>query len=148
MDKKFLTLVVVAFTGLFFMTVGVLTAADKATTKCADVPDEIVIQNKGYTKDKKGPVKFSHKKHHEDYKLACTACHHTFKDGKNVWKEGDPVKKCSQCHDPVKKQGKVSKLASAYHKNCKDCHKELAKAGKKTGPYKKCNKCHEKKKKS
>jgi len=39
------------------------------------------------------------------------------------------------------------KLQNAYHKNCKTCHKTLAKEGKKSGPFKKCNKCHEKKKK-
>ncbi len=139
MNKKLFTLFLVLVTGLIFVTVGVLTATD--------VPDCISIQNTGYKADKKGPVKFSHKKHHDAYGLACTECHHDYQNGKNVWKEGDPVKKCAQCHNPKKKQGKVMKLQNAYHKNCKNCHKKLAKAGKKTGPYKKCSGCHQKKKK-
>ena len=136
MTKRTVNLILVALTGIVFLTVGALTAAD--------VPDEILIQNEGYKKDKKGPVKLSHKKHSVDYKIACNECHHEYKDGKNVWKEGQPVKKCSACHDPKKKQGKTKKLQNAYHKNCKTCHKAAAKEGKKA-PFKKCNNCHGKK---
>ncbi len=136
MTKRTLNLILVAVTGIVFLTVGALTAAD--------VPDEILIQNEGYKKDKKGPVKLSHKKHSVDYKIACNECHHEYKDGKNVWKEGEPVKKCSACHNPKKKDGKVMKLQNAYHKNCKTCHKAAAKEGKKA-PFKKCNNCHGKK---
>ncbi|RLB44209.1 MAG: hypothetical protein DRH12_00765 [Deltaproteobacteria bacterium] len=141
MRKKGFGLLVVLLMGLLFLVVGVLCAADKG-------PDTICIQNTGYKADKKGPVTFSHKKHHDDYGIACTECHHNYQNGKNVWKEGDPVKHCKDCHNPLKKQGKVLKLQNAYHKNCKTCHKKLAKEGKKTGPYKKCSKCHAKKKKS
>ena len=142
MKKRFVTLLVVGLTGLLFLAVGALSAAD------VDAPEEVLIQGKDYKKDKKGPVKLTHEKHSKDYKIACTECHHEYKDGKkNVWKEGDPVKKCGACHNPKKKEGKVMKLQNAYHKNCKNCHKALAKEGKKTGPYKKCNKCHQKKKK-
>ena len=137
MNKRFMGLLTIILTGLLFLTVGALTAAD--------VPDENMIENTGYKKDKKGPVKLTHKKHSEDYKVGCTECHHDFKDGKNVWKEGDPVQKCSACHDPLKKQGKTKKLQNAYHRNCKNCHKKLKKEGKETGPFKKCNDCHAKK---
>ncbi|RLF54872.1 MAG: cytochrome C, partial [Thermoplasmata archaeon] len=54
MNKKLLTVLLVGLTGLLFLTVGVLVAAD--------VPDQITIQNTGYKKDKKGPVHFTHKK--------------------------------------------------------------------------------------
>jgi len=137
MNKRFMGLLTIILTGLLFFTVGALTAAD--------VPDEVMLENAGYKKDKKGPVKLTHKKHSEDYKVGCTDCHHDFKDGKNVWKEGDPVEKCSACHDPLKKQGKTKKLQNAYHRNCKNCHKKLKKEGKETGPFKKCNDCHAKK---
>ena len=138
MNKRLLTLVMVVFTGLLFLTVGALTAAD--------VPDEVTIENEGYQKDKKGPVKLSHKKHSVDYKVACTDCHHDYKDGKNVWKEGEPVKKCSECHSPLKKDGKIKKLQNAYHRNCKNCHKAYIKDNPDSkAPYKKCTKCHQKK---
>jgi len=138
MNKKFLTLALVALTGLIFLSVGALTAAD--------VPDYVLIENQGYKKDKKRPVKLSHKKHTSDYKLACTECHHDYEKKKNVWKEGDPVKKCAECHNPLKKEKKVMKLQTAYHKSCKTCHKAVNKEGKKA-PFKKCNDCHQKKSK-
>ena len=134
MKKGALTWILIALTGLFFLTVGVITAAD--------APDDIKIENEGYKKDKKGPVALSHKKHHEEYKVKCSDCHHEYKDGKNVWKDSDPVKKCGECHNPLKKDGKIEKLQNAYHRNCKNCHKALE--GKKA-PFKKCNDCHEKK---
>ena len=135
MNKKLLAVLIVLFTGLVFTAVGVLTAAD--------VPDEFKIENKGYKKDKKKPVSFHHKKHAEEYKAACTDCHHEYEGDKNVWKEGQPVKKCSACHDPKKKSGKVMKLQNAYHRNCKDCHKKLN--DDKKAPFKKCTGCHAKK---
>ena len=122
----------VLFAGLIFLSVGVLTAAN--------VPDDIMIENKGYKSDKKGPVKLSHKKHAADYKVKCNDCHHEYKDGKNVWKDADPVKKCSVCHDPEEKKGTADKLQNAYHKNCQGCHKELKG---KEAPHKKCNDCHQ-----
>jgi hypothetical protein len=60
-------------------------------------------------------------------------------DGKNTWKEGDEVKTCVSCHDPEKTQDKVVKLQTAFHNDCKECHK---KSGKDTAPATKCNGCH------
>jgi hypothetical protein len=123
-----------------FFTGGALMAGDKTTA-----PDEVMIENKGYKSDKKPPVKLTHKKHVDEYGAKCTECHHEYKDGKNVWKEGEPVKKCVECHDPKKKQGKVLKLNLAYHKNCKNCHKKVVEQdSNKKAPFKKCNDCHEK----
>ena len=132
MLKKVIILAVMAvFMGLTCMT-GALIAAD--------VPDEISIHEKAFKKYKKGPVKLDHKKHSTEYKVACTECHHVYKDGKNVWKEGDEVQKCSACHDVKKKKDGAMKLKNAFHKNCKTCHKKLGK-----GPEKKCADCHAKK---
>jgi hypothetical protein len=50
-----------------------------------------------------------------------------------------PVKKCSSCHDPEKKQENADKLNLAFHKNCQTCHKELKG---KEAPWKKCADCH------
>lgn len=132
MKKGLWTLALIALVGFLFGTVGVIGAAD--------VADQVTIENKGYKADKKGPVKLSHKKHSADYKVACAECHHEYKDGKNVWKEGMPVKKCSACHDPEAKKDKADKLQNAYHKNCQGCHKEKYPD---KAPYKKCNDCHQ-----
>ena len=105
------------------------------------IADEIIIENQGYTEDKKKPVRLSHKKHAEEYEMACNSCHHIYEEGENVWKQGDQVEKCVACHDPVKDQGNVIKLQSAFHKNCRDCHKEMSQKGKEA-PYKKCTDCH------
>lgn len=82
------------------------------------------------------PTEFTHKKHAEDYKIACKECHH---------KDEDPakgVKKCISCHDIAEAKGDAPKAMDAYHKNCIDCHKKENEAGK-AAPTK-CNDCHKK----
>ena len=106
-----------------------------------DAP-EVIILGDGFDFTMKPAVTFSHKKHAVDYKLACTDCHHIFKNGENVFKEGDPAQKCLDCHDPTESKGNVMKLMLAFHKNCMDCHKELEKVGKNAGPTEKCDDCH------
>jgi hypothetical protein len=134
MKKSILATYILILAGLVFFAVEALWAAAVTAP-----PTDITINNTAYKNDTKGPVLFHHSKHSKDYKAACTECHHVYKDGKNVWKEGDDVQKCSVCHDPEKDQGKAVKLQAAFHNNCKDCHK---KSGKDTAPSTKCNGCH------
>lgn len=102
---------------------------------------DIVIESKAvFEKLTKSPVTFSHAKHKE---LKCTQCHHEYKDGKNVWQEGQEVKKCGECHKK-EKQDKMPGLKDAMHKECIDCHKKVKAEKKKTGPTA-CAKCHPKK---
>jgi hypothetical protein len=135
MKKGLLTLIVLGMTGLSFIATGALIAAD--------IPDEIIIKGDSYKKDTKGPVKFSHKKHSTEYKAACDECHHDYKDGKNVWTAMDPVKKCSECHDYEESKGEMKKRQTAFHNNCKTCHKQAKKGGKEA-PDTKCDDCHQK----
>jgi len=96
-----------------------------------------------FEKTLKTTVELSHKKHHEDYKVACTGCHHVYEDGKNVWQQGDHVQKCIECHSPNREEAKaknVLDLRNAFHKNCQSCHKDALKEGKKA-PVK-CAECH------
>jgi hypothetical protein len=159
MAKKWIILVnIVLISFVILVLGGPLTADDKDAKLLVDAPEEVVIDNPGYKKDKKGPVKLQHKKHQDEYKkvdgkkIECTECHHDYvyegdkKKPKNVWKEGDPVKKCASegCHSPLKKKDKIAKLNVAFHKNCKNCHKEVVKAGlkkDKEAPFKSCKKC-------
>lgn len=131
MDKRLLTLLSVATAGFLFFAVGTLTADD--------MPEEIQIASEGYKRKIYTPVKFTHLIHVEDYGVECDECHHDYKDGENVWEEGDPVKKCVVCHNPKKKQGNVHRLVFAYHFNCKKCHRENE-----SGP-RECAECHTKK---
>ena len=128
---------------LFIMLVcaGMLTTSGILTA--ADFPEKIVIDGKGYKKDMKGPVNFNHSLHATDYGVECTECHHRYENGENVWNAQDEVKKCSECHDAAKSEGNVKKLMTAYHNNCKNCHKEKSKEGKNM-PDKKCEGCHQK----
>jgi hypothetical protein len=95
-------------------------------------PDKITIDNK-YPNKLKGPVILSHKEH-ATY-IACIKCHHTWKK-----EERQTPQKCAECHkaDDTSEKG----LKRIYHKNCQDCHKDLQKQGKKTGPTAKCSDCH------
>lgn len=82
------------------------------------------------------PVQFSHGKHSTDYKVDCKVCHH---------KEADPkakAQKCTECHDPAEAKNEACKAMDAFHKNCINCHKKEAEAGK-AAPTK-CNECHKK----
>ena len=143
--KKGLSLLAVSVAVVFLWV-----AFSAAVVEC---PDEIIINTEGWPKDKYEPTKFSHKKHATEYKVQCKDCHHVYKDGKNVWEEGQEVQKCSECHN-VYKLGKDLREASdeekklslykAYHDNCKGCHKKEQKEKEKKGPVK-CIECHAKK---
>jgi hypothetical protein len=128
----------------FIAAVGVAILIIGGDLIAQDQPDEIVIDNKGYQPERKGPVTFTHLNHAEDYEVACSDCHHVYQDGKNSWEEGDPVNKCIECHDPVNNQGDVKNLRLSFHKNCKNCHRQLAEAGiSEDAPFRKCAGCHE-----
>ncbi|MCG8686305.1 MAG: cytochrome c family protein [Desulfobacterales bacterium] len=152
MNKNLITLLLAAGIAVIFLATGL----QAGTT----VEDVITMESDVYKKRKKSPdakkptelVKFTHKKHAEDYKLTCGQCHHD-KDGKPLadLKMGDDVQKCSECHNrakAVKKdktfQGKYKKKPvdilhheSALHENCIGCHKTMkVKAGTK------CGDCH------
>ncbi len=105
--------------------VATLVLASVGIQTAADPPEEIIIKSEGYESRRMGPVSFPHQRHIEDYGLDCRECHHVFKDGTNVWQAGDPVTKCAECHNPLKREGKVMRLPNAHHVNCKGCHKEM-----------------------
>ncbi|MGD9818644.1 MAG: cytochrome c3 family protein [Desulfomonilaceae bacterium] len=129
----------------FFLTLAltvIICAAFTLAFAATKAPEgDLTIHSKDVFKEfKQGPVKFSHEKHKAS---KCEDCHHDYKDGKNVWKEGMEVKKCGACHK-LEAEGKVVKLEKAYHDNCQNCHKKLKGENKPTGPVT-CAKCHEKK---
>ena len=124
MKKIFLLVAMVAFLGMAVVAFA-NPAAPTGDIKLA----EIMKSNK------KAPVTFNHEPHAKA-KLDCKVCHHT-------WKEADGApKKCSECHTARKSGDKLNNKV-AMHKSCKDCHKKMKKAGKKTGPPS-CKGCHKK----
>ena len=132
--------------GMLFLGVGY--AAQQA-------PNDMTMDSKVFTKHTKPLVTFAHRKHNQDFKIACMECHHVFKDGKNVWKEGDQVQRCEACHSEAKpptgkdapsmsKQEKIKKYYyTAIHENCVGCHKAEKKKGKHAPSA--CKDCHSKK---
>ncbi len=130
MDKRLISFMMVVLGCLMFVGAGLLIAQD--------IPQKIMIFNKGYKRKLYKPVSFPHLEHAEDYGIECERCHHNYQGGKNVWQEGDPVKNCAACHNPNRKQGKVPRLVFAYHFKCKKCHLEAE-----SGPIE-CKDCHSK----
>ena len=123
MDKKLISIVAaMLFFGSLLILQGVF-----------GQPDSITIDNPGlHATDKYQGAPFAHKAHADAIK-DCNKCHHT-------WKEGEKVKKCTDCHT---KESEVT-AKTAFHNTCKNCHRDLKKAGKATGPTI-CSKCHAKK---
>ena len=128
----------------------VLAVALPAFTADQKAPETITIKAGLWPTPTKTPVTFSHKKHSEEYKDPCTACHHVYKDGKNVWKQGDPVEKCEKCHTEatIKDEKKLPpdqqklNLKLAYHNNCLGCHQKLKKEKPDTKAPVVCAGCH------
>ena len=151
MKMRYLRLFLVFAVAVAVLAIGVSVVAQQKE------PAEIVIKDPAFGALKKSPVKFSHEKHFKDYNIACAECHHNYVKGKNVWKKGDPVKKCSDCHKVAAAEknslsycirtypkGKAPGLKCAFHMNCTGCHKDLKK--KDPTKYAKipttCAKCH------
>ena len=123
------------------------------------VEDTFNMKTKEYTAHKYSEVPFTHKKHHEDYKISCGECHHD-ENGKALeLTMGDDVQRCVECHDKLGKapKGKGKKKlkgkakreyhAEAVHANCITCHKSYNKENKTKAAPASCKACHPKKKK-
>lgn len=106
--------------------IGFLSVLVFAQTKA---PETIVIKE---IQKAKPAVTLSHAEHSKSFK--CTECHHKYQG------QGTPPK-CSKCHGKVKEGNKPS-LKNAFHKGCKNCHKQEKAKGKKAPTT--CSGCHKK----
>ncbi len=113
------------------MSTGYLAAAFLAAliVFAREAPEECMLDK---VKDKLPPVQFKHKKHAEEIKVECAACHH---------KEPENASSCYSCHKK-EKEGDAIKAKEAFHKLCLECHKE--EKDKDTSPPVKCMECHKK----
>jgi hypothetical protein len=139
--------VLVIFVGAFFVT------AKEGSDCPAEAPKgNVTIKSPAWEKHTKCPVDFSHQAHAEDYEIACADCHHVYKDGKNVWEQGQPACPCASCHTDLTIEGEKKlpedqqklNLKLAYHDNCIACHRNLKKEDPKTGAPVTCTGCHPK----
>jgi cytochrome c553 len=133
------------------LTALVLVVAFAVVAADNKAPDVIDISSpKVWPNPTKKNLPFSHKKHSEEYKVTCVDCHHDYKDGKNIWKEGDPVQKCEACHTDatIKDVNKLPpeqqklNLNLAFHNNCRGCHQKIKKENKDSLIPVACTGCH------
>lgn len=144
--------------GRYGMAVGVvIVSLTFAVLAFAAVSDVIVLQSKGYSEHTRKLVEFTHKKHVDDYKIACGDCHHDNK-GKplNNIKLDSKVEKCSDCHSipgerprgkeapQLSRTERLEYHAEAMHFNCRDCHRDHNKAQSTKAAPTACNDCHTK----
>ncbi len=102
-----------------------------------------VIDKDVYLKDRKGPVRFTHDLHYDDYGIECNDCHHVYVDGENVWTPDESPDTCESCHDPVAGFDEVYRLETAFHKNCRTCHSLVNEGDELTPAPITCLGCHE-----
>ena len=95
----------------------------------------IINYQTSHTTDKFAPVPFTHKRHYVDYEVPCRACHHAW----TVDVRNNPLK-CKECHKG-KEVSSAIHLRNAFHRSCLNCHRELRRQKKPTGPIG-CKSCH------
>lgn len=98
-----------------------------------------IINNQVFRPQRQPPVPFRHDRH-EAARIVCHVCHHDYVQGRNRWREGEPVQPCAACHKVVAASGKLD-LKNAYHRQCKDCHLRRLKERQTAGPVQ-CRGCH------
>jgi len=92
-----------------------------------------------------GTVRFEHKKHSKDRKIACETCHHASRPEHAATA---PQEACGTCHTSTATPPMKTKLQAVFHNptatagTCIDCHKAENAKGK-TAPVK-CLGCHKK----
>ncbi len=115
--------------GYFLLLLAFMLAAALILARSA--PDEARLDK---VKDKLPPVLFPHKKHVEEIKAECAACHHD--------NPKEPVS-CFSCHKKGK-ECEAPPAKDAFHNLCISCHKENKDKNK--NPPTKCLDCHKKQK--
>ena len=105
--------------------------ADGKVEEAAEAPSSISFSAKN------GDVSFDHKLHTEKEK-DCMACHHTLT-------EGETPKKCGACHFKDEEKDGAPVRKTAFHDQCKGCHKQQFEEKKIEKKIHLCKSCHIKK---
>ena len=98
-------------------------------------PDNMIIETKGFKNRQKGfpdflNVELQHKKHIDDYKIACDACHHYKKLDLVTNRRITITKKCVACHTATSENIVANLcdppfLQNAMHDACISCHRTI-----------------------
>ncbi len=138
------------FISCLAVTAAVVLSATLLVFAAQQPPETITIKPSIWNKLSMPPVTFSHKKHVTEDKIACSQCHMVYKDGKNVWKEGDPVEKCEKCHNEPTTKGEFTlppdkkklNLKLSFHTLCIGCHRKVKNQKPTANAPIVCNGCH------
>jgi class III cytochrome C family protein len=109
-------------------------------TAQAKEPETVVLKGSPL-----GGVKFEHKLHAQDRKVACVTCHHASKAEKPM---ASANQKCTDCHTKTAAAPMKTPTRGAFHDamskkgTCIDCHVAEVAKGKKAPT--KCAECHKK----
>ncbi len=76
------------------------------------------------------PMTFAHRDHTD---TQCIDCHHNYVDNTGV-------DSCMSCH--VSNAEVWPLFEQQFHALCMDCHQDLARQGKPSGPVRQCQACH------
>ena len=125
--------------GLAGLLLGVLAVLGAQSGPLYDPPAESWLKISLNTPSTKPAVWFSHRLH-EAGRVACQQCHHEYAGGRNVWRQGQAVKRCNACHG-LAPQARRPDLKNAFHRQCKGCHLRLRHQGRLAGPIE-CRNCH------
>ena len=104
----------------------------KSSSETAIPPERVVVPYPIGENPELGIVQklFAHRRHAQEFRIACGECHHVYENGKNIWNEGMPIQKCSECHDPPLLKGQKNLVAGFQltifldHPSCARCHRK------------------------
>ncbi len=125
----------VLLAGIVLAAAGLLGAAGPLT----EPAPESILKMPVKAAREKPLVAFSHRRH-EARGVTCVKCHHVYQGKRNVWRQGQPVKRCPECHAFFPK-GEQPDLKNALHLQCKGCHLKLRRERRAAGPID-CKDCH------
>ena len=122
--------------GLFIL-LAVLSVFSFVIVAAYSQEDMRFIDNDVFDNPQRPPSVFIHDEHNELAQIEdCNQCHHVYDDNGNLQEdESSEDQSCSDCHD-LEPSGKKPGLLKAFHRNCKECHKQQKK-----GPLM-CGQCH------
>ena len=104
--------------------------------KTQEMPESMYIESGVYDGIRnRPPVELTHQNHAEEYGIECSQCHHEYT-------EGEPVKKCSECHKAQETDEVGVKLQDAMHQTCRACHVEEVKDDPNSSAPYTCAACH------
>ena len=122
---------------------------EKKREEKGSLKEFLLLQSKVFTKPKMRAVPFFHRRHAREFRLPCTACHHRYEDGKNVWEKGDPAAECGSCHrrpgsapPGAEPEEKRAYLMEMFHQSCQGCHREVRQKKRDAKAPLLCTRCH------